>query len=114
MLDTLRIRANSTISSNFTSSANEVVSIIYDGTPEDSPARKLLVDLYKARLAPQALNTGHEILPKEFLLDLARRLISPGDTQNTAKVNDHCRHHLHGSGKACYRKDKPSAAGTAV
>jgi hypothetical protein len=53
----------------------EVIRELYDGTPERSPARRLVVDLY-ALLGGQPWLEGKKAeLPKDFLYDIAMRMI---------------------------------------
>lgn len=54
----------------------EAFSIVYDGTPEGSPARRLLVDMYAygAIDAPD-WNQEFEMLPHEALADVLRATI---------------------------------------
>lgn len=61
-----------------------VVRIIYDGTMEDSPARKFLVEAYKARGRKEWLRDRAKCLEcPEFLLDLAKGQL-PGSCPATA------------------------------
>lgn len=54
----------------------EAFSIIYDGTPENSPARRLLVDMYAygAYDAPD-WSREFELLPHEALADVMRATV---------------------------------------
>ena len=50
------------------------VDIIYRGTPEKSPAKRLMVDLLIGRVSGSQLDTGE--YPAEFVKDLAKRLLT--------------------------------------
>jgi hypothetical protein len=54
----------------------EAFAIIYEGTPEGSPARRLLVDMY-AYGAHDAPDWGREfeLLPHEALVDVMRAMV---------------------------------------
>lgn len=62
------------------------VRTIYDGTPESSPARRLMVDIFSQRASKERIeHWTTENLPKDFLLDLSVNLIaqrSPLDDDN--------------------------------
>ncbi|KAI4927500.1 hypothetical protein J4E85_006011 [Alternaria conjuncta] len=53
------------------------VRTIYDGTPESSPARRLMVDIFSQRASKERIeHWTTENLPKDFLLDLSVNLIA--------------------------------------
>ncbi|KAI4664949.1 uncharacterized protein J4E79_003248 [Alternaria viburni] len=53
------------------------VRTIYDGTPESSPARRLMVDIFSQRAIKERIeHWTTENLPKDFLLDLSVNLIA--------------------------------------
>ena len=76
----------------------------YRGTPEGSPLRRLLVDMYFFRGCPEWLD---EASNAEFLRDLARAFLQ--DRESFATRADHttaqlagCSYHGHGIESACY------------
>jgi hypothetical protein len=52
------------------------VNIIYNGTPEGSPARHLLARLYTEQNLGSLLKAEHEHIAKDFLYDLSLSLIT--------------------------------------
>jgi len=53
------------------------VRTIYDGTPESSPARRSMVDVFSQRASKERIeHWTTENLPKDFLLDLSVNLIA--------------------------------------
>lgn len=48
----------------------ELVNIIYDGTPEGSPARDFIVTLYSEDPNKRQLRNHRDTLPAEFLFDM--------------------------------------------
>lgn len=55
--------------------AIDSVQIIYEGTPVDSPARQLIVQLYTNVGNGTLLDEDVDALPKDFLYDLSRNLL---------------------------------------
>jgi len=53
----------------------EAISIFYDGTPQDLPARRLVVDFCVSGYSSKSLTAGDDQLCAEFLLDLACALM---------------------------------------
>lgn len=49
----------------------DCINIIYNGTPEGSPARRLLVQFYTENNFDSFCDTKVEDVPKDFLLDLS-------------------------------------------
>jgi len=53
------------------------VRTIYDGTPESSPARRLMVDVFSQRASKERIeHWTTEDLPKDFILNLSVNLIA--------------------------------------
>jgi hypothetical protein len=55
--------------------AIDSIQIIYEGTPEDSLARKLLVDMYTQSVTGTLVTEKSEAVSKDFLHDLALSLL---------------------------------------
>lgn len=79
---------------------------IYDNTPKSSEARHLLVYFYAENGDGQWLNDGaQEVLPKDFLIDLAVALLERQNKRTPATAtaeSNTCKYHQHGSGP-CYK-----------
>ncbi|KAF2869129.1 hypothetical protein BDV95DRAFT_670057 [Massariosphaeria phaeospora] len=58
------------------------VALGYGGTPEDSPLRRLYVDLW-TYLTPGTIADVYDTVPKEFLRDLAIRKCEQGEEKKT-------------------------------
>lgn len=86
--------------------AGSPVRHIYDNTQDNSPARRLLVDMYTA-YGHSGWLTRHaspEDLTSEFLLDLAVSLLDKRPRPGEVLEKDPCVYHEHGQGEAvCYR-----------
>lgn len=72
----------------------------YSGTPEASPLRKLLVAMYMTRGRSGWL---HETTNKDFLADLAGRLLDERRSPMPGLDFTGCDFHQHGDDKPCYR-----------
>lgn len=57
------------------SSCAEAIKMLYEGTPENSQARKLVVDLYADCKDESWLREGKTHLPQDFIFDIATRLL---------------------------------------
>jgi hypothetical protein len=55
------------------------VQAIYNGTPDNSPTRRLITDLW-ACAAPEEITAEYDELPKEFLRDLTVFFLKKGDS----------------------------------
>ncbi|KAK5120538.1 hypothetical protein LTR85_006194 [Meristemomyces frigidus] len=87
----------------------QTVNLIYDGTPQKSPARQLMVDVYTREATGEAMkdeNNNVQVHP-EFLLDLASALLDKlhsagGDVADHTGLDDGrpCSYHKHGKGEA--------------
>lgn len=53
----------------------EAIQEVYDGTPEDSHLRRLVVDLYAIHGKDLWLKDGKQELPTEFLYDIALKML---------------------------------------
>lgn len=54
----------------------EAFAIIYDGTPEGSPARRMLVDMYAyGAVDSKCWSSAFEALPREALVDVLRAMV---------------------------------------
>ena len=51
------------------------VRLIYEGTPDSCPARRLFLDLWLEKETPTWFDKDFEDLPKDFLVELARGLL---------------------------------------
>jgi hypothetical protein len=56
--------------------AIDSIQIIYEGTPESSPARQLLVSLYTDFVTSAFVTETSEAVPKDFLYDLSISLLT--------------------------------------
>lgn len=52
------------------------IQIIYHGTPEDSPAREWLVDVYTKNVTSSFITDKSAMVPKDFLQDLSVSLLT--------------------------------------
>lgn len=73
---------NSTIHAMLSTSRDNIsvlrpnaIKTIYEGTPESSPARKMLLDMYVEYGNNMSLHGGRGNYPKQFLFDLAVQLL---------------------------------------
>ncbi|KAK3076874.1 hypothetical protein LTS18_011764 [Coniosporium uncinatum] len=95
------------------SPVGDAVKIIYDGTPDTSPAQKLLVDIH-CHYGHTLWLTDHcppnKDIPHDFLLDLARKMFDERPKPNCMAEEKpkgkaaSCRYHNHGSYQACFKK----------
>lgn len=100
VLDAILIKSRSKASDGQTwFPVGPAIRYIYDGTPESSAARRLLVDLYtyngRAEWLTQWANKDE--LPKEFLLDLAVATLAkrPRPPASLAQKAGACEYHEH-------------------
>lgn len=96
-----------------------VIRCIYEGTPESSAARRLLVDLYTYYGRGKWLTEGanKDDLPKQFLLDLAIAALSTRDRPPETKAPKvgTCEYHEHLSDpNSCYKNFSVSKRGETV
>ena len=95
---------------NFLDCMDDLATIIYDGTPDDSPARKFLVDIGKS-LEREQLSKLRGELHADFTFDLAIAGAKT-DTQGTDSrkrkrqpigtiKEGMCDYHEHEMGKGC-------------
>lgn len=54
---------------------NEEIRIIYEGTRESSPIRKLLVDIWCCRGKHEWIEQDADLLPKDFLVEVTKALL---------------------------------------
>ncbi|KAK4497222.1 hypothetical protein PRZ48_011672 [Zasmidium cellare] len=105
IMDALRAKAQSYNGESIWPVAANVVRIIYDGTPAQSPARKFIVDIYHSHADATALDST-DGFPAEFLLDLSRislsRRIKTKMTEPGACSTTSCVYHEHGKEGKCY------------
>ena len=86
--------------------AGSVVRHIYENTQDNSPARRLLVDMYTACGQSDWLtkHASPEDLTSEFLLDLAVSLLDKRPCPGEVLKKDTCLYHEHGQDETvCYR-----------
>ena len=76
------------------------VQVIYDGTPEGSGARNLILDIFKRH--KDFLEQCDDDLPPEFLKDLAMKLLKGEDKDKSGLAENPCWYHQHAEGEACY------------
>jgi len=110
IIDAIILKAVTPASDGHTwSPVGEAVRFIYDGTPENSPARKLFVTMYVWCGSEDWITfwAKREDLPKDFLIDLTTALLShrtrpkgigPWIGSNT------CQWHSHDKETICYKK----------
>ncbi|CAK1358918.1 unnamed protein product [Cercospora beticola] len=91
--------------------SGQVVQIIYDGTPEDSGARSLIVDIFKQH--PELLESCGDELPSAFLRTLALESIRKSEGLEERLSKNKCWYHKHGNGEACY-STTPALPGVAA
>ncbi|KAL6824003.1 hypothetical protein V8C40DRAFT_247034 [Trichoderma camerunense] len=92
---------------------------IYDGTPESSPARRLLVDLYTYHGRGDWLTdwASKDDLPKQFLLDLAVETLETRACPPVplSQVRGTCEYHEHQPDpNSCYLNRSASSRGKAA
>lgn len=84
----------------------QIIQYIYDNTPKSSEARNLLVYFWAENGNGQWFNDEtQELLPKEFLMDLAVELFerqARGTLATSMAESNTCKYHQHGPGP-CYR-----------
>ncbi|KAF2214449.1 hypothetical protein CERZMDRAFT_95715 [Cercospora zeae-maydis SCOH1-5] len=80
---------------------HRVVQKIYDGTPEDSGARGLIVDIFKGH-AGVLRSCGDNELPAAFLRTLALALLDKTPSLAERLKSDRCWYHNHGDGEDCH------------
>jgi hypothetical protein len=88
--------------------AIDSVQIIYEGTLEDSSARKLLVELYTNFVVCAFVTEKSEAVPKDFLQDLALSLLV---NRPLPKIEDLKEQINAGNGEVCrfkMQKDAPT------
>jgi hypothetical protein len=66
----------------------ESVQTIYEGTPEGSPARRLIVQIFTDNGSPSSLTTEVDDIPKGFLYELSVSLISTRPIKERDTFND--------------------------
>lgn len=92
--------------------SGQVVQKIYDGTPDHSGARSLIVDIFKQH--PGLLEScGDNELPSGFLRTLALESIRKSEGLNERLSKNKCWYHKHGDGEACY-STTPALPGVAA
>ncbi|KAM0244828.1 hypothetical protein ACHAQJ_010712 [Trichoderma viride] len=92
------------------------IRYIYEGTPESSAARRLLVDMYTYQGRGEWLTewVNKDDLPKEFLLDLAIAALNKRP-QPLAHKKGSCEYHEHlPDPNSCYMNGSASKRGEAV
>ncbi|KAL7912615.1 hypothetical protein GGI35DRAFT_256867 [Trichoderma velutinum] len=92
------------------------IRFIYEGTPETSAARRLLVDLYTYHGQGEWLTqwSDQEDLPKQFLLDLAIAALTKRP-HPLAQAKGTCEYHEHlPDPNSCYLNSSASKRGEAV
>jgi hypothetical protein len=65
--------------------AIDSLQIIYEGTPEHSPARELLVTLYTIFVTSAFVTSKSDVVPKDFLHDLSLSLLTQRPLSKTLK-----------------------------
>jgi hypothetical protein len=94
-----------------------VVKRIYCNTPESSPARRFLVDVYAYEGKSHWLSKEY-YLPEEFLNDLAIRMVKAYNEKSPLKdpttMSTTCGYHQHGRDVLCYRKRRHNGVGIAM
>jgi len=65
--------------------AIDSVQIIYEGTPDHSPARELLVSLYTNFITSAFITEKSDAVPKDFLYDLSISLLTQRPLSKTLK-----------------------------
>lgn len=76
------------------------VRTIYDGTPELSGARKLIIDIFQRY--SWFLAKCEDDLPLQFVKDLALKLLGGRGKPFSEPLADACWYHQHANGEACY------------
>lgn len=101
VIDAFRAKIKSLDAGTVWEVAPEVVRIIYSSTPRDSPARRLIVDLYYGHGSLSDLTAGDD-LPSDFLLELSRVGLSHIGKRPVS--NARCEYHEHKTGldNTCY------------
>ena len=108
IIDTLLFRVCSDTGRQVFTAGAEIAKIVYDGTPTESPARQLLIDIYRNHAyEPDMTHVGRD-LPHEFLLDVAVALVGKGKPQPLKQLQEKgtCDYHSHGSNVACDSRAK--------
>lgn len=109
VIDAMRAKVKSASGPSIWLVASELVRIIYNGTPEDSPARRFLVDLYHGHAGEGDMEKG--VFPSDFLFDLTRAALTRCGVHKTPVTNlggssvIKCKYHEHGE-NACYADRK--------
>lgn len=63
------------------------IAELYDGTPSGSPARKLIVDFYIHMNDQNAMNAGRDVLPIDFVFDIACLVMAKAPPQRGFGAN---------------------------
>ncbi|PTB42335.1 uncharacterized protein TrAFT101_008577 [Trichoderma asperellum] len=108
VLDAILIKSRSTASDGLCwYPVGPAIRCIYEGTPESSAARRLLVDMYTCHGHEEWLTewANEDDLPKQFLLDLAIAALKkrPQPPESLAEKVGTCEYHEHLPGSnSCY------------
>lgn len=79
---------------------DRVVQIIFDGTPETSPLRVLIIDIFKWH-GQELLRKCGEALPQQFTRSLADALFKPYEGINSKLEKNACTYHSHAQDEKC-------------
>ncbi|KAJ4321862.1 hypothetical protein N0V94_002695 [Neodidymelliopsis sp. IMI 364377] len=66
----------------------ESIQMIYEGTPEGSPVRRLITQIFTDNGCPSSLTTEADDIPKDFLYELSISLISTRPIKQRNTFND--------------------------
>lgn len=117
VLDAMLIKSRSKVSDGRTwFPGGPAIRYIYEGTPESSAARRLLVDLYTYHGHGDWLKgwADKDDLPKQFLLDLAIAALTERSrpSSSLAKEKGACEYHEHRPDpNSCYKNYSASKRG---
>lgn len=65
----------------------EAVQVVYDGTPEGSPVRRLITDLYAIHGRDIWLKNAKEEFPTEFLYEIALKMLQLRPRPTASRIN---------------------------